>query len=256
MPTKEDYVPNSTKTNASNRCPIVLCLDISPSMSVNNRIENLNKAVGVLLNELEKDPKAKNCAEIAVVTFSTEVNIENNGLFEMTGYWRGKKFIPVEHGGTNISSAVLKSIELLKNRLEELDNENIENYIPFLVLVTDGDPCETDNKQMQEKAISTVNYHCTNHPLIAPFVVGVGEQVAEDLLDRYAEKFTRKAIILDSENQDVEFKELFSFIGNSIKDSLNGEDDLGRLYDRIRGAVNKEANRIDEIRKNRKHKRM
>lgn len=249
-----DYVPNDTKTNTSKRCPIVLCLDISPSMRTNNRIENLNKAVEVLLSELEKDSKAKNCAEIAVVTFSTAV--DDSSEFEMVGYWKGKKFSTVEKGGTNTSEAVLTAIKKIETRIDELDNDDIEHYIPFLVLVTDGDPDETDNKQRQEEAIQAVNSHCVNSPLIAPFIIGVGEQVTEKSLDRFAEKFTRKAIILDGENQDVDFKQLFAFIGNSIKNSLKGEDDLGRLYERIQGVMKKETNRIEEIRKARKHKRM
>ena len=130
------------------------------------------------------------------------------------------------------------------------------NYIPFIVLVTDGDPCGTDIPANQEKSINVVWQHCTKAPLIAPYIIGVGEQVNEPLLDRYAEKFTRKAIILDGENQDADFKELFAFIGNSIKNSLKGEGDIGELYESIRGVVKKETNRIYEIRKNRKHKRM
>ena len=245
-----DYVPNSTKTNTSTRCPIVLCLDISPSMSYNNRIENLNKAVSVLLTELEKDSKAKNCVEISVVTFSTEVY--DMGEFEMPSYWKGKKFSTVEVGGTNMSQAVLTAIRKIEDRLDVLYNEGIDHYVPFLVLVTDGDPDATDNLQRQEAAIRAVNAHCVSAPLIAPLIIGVGEQVTEKSLDRYAEKFTRKAIILDGESQELDFKELFTFIGQSIKESLRGEGDLGYLYQRIQGAVRRETKRIDDIRRNRK----
>lgn len=254
MNMKEDIVTNDVSVNSTKRCPIVLCLDISPSMKINNRSQNLNKAVGVLLNELEKDKKTNASAEIAVVTFSTDVT--STSRFEPINYWKGKTFTPLEHGGTNLSSAVLKSIELIENRLDELDGHEIENYIPFIVLVTDGDPCGTDIPANQEKSINAVWQHCVGSPLIAPYIIGVGEQVNEALLDRYAEKFTRKAIILDDENQDADFKELFAFIGNSIKNSLKGEGDVGELYERIRGVVKKETGRIDEIRKNRKHKRM
>ena len=243
------------EVNTTKRCPIVLCLDISPSMKINNRIKNLNKAVEVLLKELEKDNKTKNSAEVTVVTFSTDITVVSND-FEPVSFWKGKTFEPVESGGTNMSPAILTSIELLENRLKELDDAEIEQYIPFLVLVTDGDPDEIDDKQIQEKAINALQTHCKETPLIAPFIIGVGEQVAENLLDRYAENFTRKAIILDGEKQSVDFVQLFTFIGKSIQNSLKGENDLGALYERIRGEVKKETHRIEEIRKNRQHKRM
>ena len=246
-----EYVPNDTTTNTTKRCPIVLCLDISPSMSIKNRIENLNKAVGVLLTELEKDSKSKNCAEIAVATFSTEVN--DSASFEMTEYWKRLNLTPVSNGITNMSAAVLKSIKKIENRIAFLEQEGIEHYIPFLILVTDGDPCKTDNKVTQEDAIDLVRSHCVNSPLIAPFIIGVGQDAEEELLDRYAERFTRKAIILDDDSQEVHFNQLFAFIGQSIRNSLQGEGDLGHLYERIGKSARKETTRFNEIRK---HKRM
>lgn len=249
-----EYISNDLRVNTSKRCPIVMCLDVSLSMKFQNRIENLNKAVAALLNELEKDHKAKNCAEIAAVTFSTEVNVISG--FELPGYWRGKTFKAADSGVTNMAPAVLKSLDMIKNRLEILEQEEIENYIPFMVLVTDGDPCNTDDHDEQEKALEAVRYHCTNSPLIAPFIVGVGNKVNEKLLDRYAEHFTRKAIIIDDDAGDMDFVQLFTFIGKSIADSLQGEGDIGGLYEKIRGQGRKEASRIETIRRERKHKKM
>lgn len=246
---------NDLVSNTSKRLPIVLCLDISPSMSMNRRIENLNEAIKMFYEELKKEPKVFNYAEVAVVTFST--NIEENTEFETLDFLAGKRFSVVKEGGTNLSMAVLTSIKKIEDRLIELYRHKIDNYLPFLVLVTDGDPDQTDNKANLEKAIQSVQRHCeTSHfpeKLIAPYIIGVGEQVTEKSLNRFAEKFTGRAIIIDGDasyQRDL-FKELFVFIGNSVKNSLKGTGDLKSLYESIQKTAKKQTKLIH---KNREHR--
>jgi len=220
--------------NTSGRMSIVLCLDISPSMGINNRIKNLNDAIMLLYDELSGEPSVVGVVEVAVVTFSS--NIEENTDFETLDFLKNKTFSVVKEGGTNLSTAVLTSIKKIEDRVLELDNHNIDYYLPFLVLVTDGDPDQTDNQANLETAIQSVLRHCETSKsperLIAPYIIGVGEQVAEDALNRFAEKFTGKAIIIDGDEsyQRDTFKELFAFISNSVKNSLKGADDLKSLF--------------------------
>ena len=247
---------NDTVSNTSKRLPIVFCLDISPSMSMNRRIENLNGAIRLFYDELKKDQKVLNSVEVSVVTFST--NIEENTDFETLDFLVNKKFSVVREGGTNLSTAVLTSIKKIEDRLVELDNATIDNYLPFLVLVTDGDPDKTDNQTNLENAIQSVQRHCdtSTYPerLIAPYIIGVGEQVAEASLDRFAEKFTGKAIIIDGDAsyQQNLFKELFAFISNSVKNSLRGAGDLKSLYESIQKTSTKQTEIIHRNRNERK----
>lgn len=244
---------NDLVSNTSKRLPIVLCLDISPSMSMNKRIENLNGAIRLFYDELRKDPKVLNSVEVAVVTFST--NIEENSDFESLDFLANKTFYVVREGGTNLSTAVLLSIKKIEDRLVELDNSDIDNYLPFLVLVTDGDPDKTDSQSNLENAIESVLRHCetSRYPerLIAPYIIGVGEQVAEASLNRFAEKFTGKAIIIDGDAsyQQNLFKELFAFISNSVKNSLKGTGDLKSLYESIQKTATKQTELIHKKRK-------
>ncbi len=242
---------NDLVSNTSTRLPIVLCLDVSPSMSMNNRIENLNLALKIFVNELKKESKVLNSVEIAVVTFST--NIEENSDFEMLDFIENKVFTTVPKGGTNLSSAVITSIKKIEDRLVELDNSDIDNYLPFLVLLTDGDPDQTDNSSNLETAINLVLSHCEKNNesrLIAPYIIGVGEQVAEKTLNRFAEKFTGKAIIIDGDEQNQKelFKELFSLIANSVRNSLDGASDLKGLYEKIQKLAVTETTKIHKKR--------
>jgi uncharacterized protein YegL len=222
-------------------------------MRINNRIENLNTAIKLFYEELRKDQRVLSSVEIAIVTFSTD--IEENTDFYTLNFLENKTFEVVQKGGTNLSTAVLSSIKKIEDRLVELYNSDIESYLPFLVLVTDGDPDQTDNESNLEKAIQSVLTHCdkTRHPkrLIAPYIIGVGEQVAEASLNRFAEKFTGKAIIIDGDASDQQnlFKELFVFISNSVKQSLGGSSDLKSLYERIQKTSTKQTELIHSKRK-------
>lgn len=250
---EETIMKNDLISNTSKRLPIVLCLDISPSMSINKRIVNLNEAISLFYKELKSDPKVLNSVEVAVVTFSTY--IEENTDFESLGFLENKTFTVVREGGTNLSTAVLTSMKKIEDRVIELNDKEIDNYLPFLVLVTDGDPDQTDSQPNLETAIQTVQKHCeiSNYPerLIAPYIIGVGENVADASLDRFAEKFTGRAIIIDgdaSHQQDL-FKELFVFISNSVKNSLRGGQDLKSLYESIQRTAAKQSELIHKKRK-------
>ena len=85
---KEKYtVHNDMTQNTSMRLPVVLCLDVSPSMSLHNRIEDLNRAIETFYTELHNEPKALASVEVAVVTFSS--GLEQNTGFEPLESVRG-----------------------------------------------------------------------------------------------------------------------------------------------------------------------
>ena len=234
-------VRNDVIRSTSKRLPIVLCLDVSPSMTMEKRMENLNAALKVFYKELQSDNKAVNAAEIAIVTFSTDI-IENGKKFEPLSAVVNRTFKPVEHGGSQISKAILYSIQIIEDRLALFDSSDIDHYLPFLVVVTDGDPDGTDNSVTRQNAIQSVLRHCeTSGPedqLIAPYIIGVGNDISQHCatLNQMASKFTGSAILVNGNvnEQNAAFKELFAFIGNSVKNSLAGANNLKGLYEGLR----------------------
>ena len=139
---KYDVVVDTTK-----RLLIMLVLDISPSMRINNRIRSLIAAVKLLIGMLLNAPQVADKVEIAVVTYSTEVN--DTGFVPLRE-WKMQEYATVPKGGSNMSGAVLKAYQLLEQRLQELDNADTDHYVPFMVLVTDGDPDKTDHPQRHQ----------------------------------------------------------------------------------------------------------
>lgn len=233
-PMKKDLVSDTTS-----RLLIRLVLDISPSMGSNRRIAYLNAAVKLLLRMLRSDPTVANKIYISETTFSTEVN---STPFVPLKAWKDKTYVPVREGGSNMSGAVLEAYAKVEEELTEMDNMGVGQYVPFVVVVTDGDPDKTDDPQRVERAIRTVHEHCSKtaeaYRLVAPFVIGVGEQVDVRLLNRYASDFTGEAILVadDPESGNELFSEIFTFIGKSVKNSIGGSADLRALYQSIKKA--------------------
>lgn len=226
-----DRRPN---TNTSKRLPIVFCLDVSPSMGwqvgMNSpSIDLLNAAVSNFVAELKEDPKARTCAEVAFVTFST--NIEMDTQFESISSLSTPTFQTVEKGGTQMAQAVLRSIEKIETRRKQLENMEIPYYAPFLVLVTDGNPDENDSAALQAQALSAVKSHCDSHigasEIIVPFVIGVGDHISSKTLDEYASGFTKGYFPINGTagKAKLQFNKVFQMIGNSTKKSihLNGK---------------------------------
>ena len=245
---KEKYtVHNDMTQNTSMRLPVVLCLDVSPSMSLHNRIEDLNRAIETFYTELHNEPKALASVEVAVVTFSS--GLEQNTGFEPLESVRGMRFSAVKQGGSNLPLAVLTSIQKIEARIAEVEEGGFDCYLPFLVLVTDGDPDRTASEESLREAVKAVQSHCVaargeGQHLIAPYVIGVGEEVRRESLDPFAERFTGSAILINERNADRQrtlFQQMFSLIGASVRNSLLGEGDLGKLYERIRKDTMRQA---------------
>lgn len=113
--------------------PIVLAVDISGSMA-GKPIENLMKSVNRFKDDVCKDPKVAGRLDIAVVAFNSEVFVEQN--------WRPiEQMNPVSFvagGGTNLSAALEKSVEMLKERGHLYEDHGIGVKMPYLILITDG----------------------------------------------------------------------------------------------------------------------
>ncbi len=231
---------------------LVLCLDLSPSMSMNERAAFMNKAIQHLLDQLNLDPKTRYAVEVAVVTFSTGV-YKQDAEFRPLSALQNKTYTPVKEGGTNTSEAVMYSYELIENKIKERKDfdPNFEYYLPFFVLVTDGDPDHTDPNR--QKVVDVIRSHCntsSGEHLIAPYIIGVGNHVEEDYLNRMAEDFTGKAIMIadDSDLEGALFQELFDFIGKSIKGSM-GFASLREMFEFVKKQA---VRKIELIHKRRK----
>ena len=195
-----EQVPFGTDSFADNpepRCPCLLLLDTSGSMS-GAPIAELNAALGTFKDELIADALAMKRVEVAVITFGP-VKVEAS-FHTAQGF-----FPPVleASGDTPMGAAIKQGLELVKQRKEEYKTNGISYYRPWVFLITDGAPTDEwqSAAQMVKEGEAAKSF--------AFFAVGV--QSAN--MDTLKQISIREPLKL----QGLKFRELFLWLSASMK---------------------------------------
>ena len=130
-------------------------------------IELLNDSVNTFIREINSDGRTKSSAEVAYVTFST--NIEVDSQFMPARNLDNIHLKTVREGGTNMAQAVLRAYEKLEQRVAMYEQMGLRYNVPFFVLVTDGNPDDNDDNELQKRAIETVTAIHTTAPAVSLF---------------------------------------------------------------------------------------
>ncbi len=152
-------------------CPTVLLLDISGSMIVGDKINQLNEGIKAFKEEIEKDELARKRVDLAVVTFGQDVDIAHE-------FSSIEKFVPptLEADGlTPLGNAVKKAAELLEKRKNEYKKEGIDYYRPWIFLITDGEPTDmSEGDELWNEVVSLI-HNGEKEGKFLFFAVGVDE---------------------------------------------------------------------------------
>lgn len=124
-------------SNPEARCPCVLLLDTSGSMS-GAPIAELNAGLETFQQELQRDDLAAMRVEVAVLTFG-------NGTKMSQSFVSAHEFeAPRLHAGGNtpMGAALTLALDELRQRKEIYKQHGIPYYRPWIFLITDGAPTD------------------------------------------------------------------------------------------------------------------
>lgn len=188
---------DSFADNPEPRCPCLLLLDTSISMS-GNPIHELNNGLVAFKDELATDSLAMKRVEVAIVTFGP-VDVKNT-------FHSASSFDPPNlstTGDTPMGAAINRGIEMVRQRKDEYRSNGIAFYRPWIFMITDGAPTD------EWKSAAAAVREGENAKSFAFFAVGV-EGADMNTLKKIS---VREPIKL----QGLKFRELFLWLSNSMK---------------------------------------
>lgn len=191
------FETNDFASNPEPRCPCVLLLDVSGSMS-GAPITALNAGLEIFKDELSADSLALQRVEVSIVTFGpTKVEMP---------FTSASTFFPPTlsaQGDTPMGAAILQALDLVRDRKSDYRANGISFYRPWVFLITDGSP--TDAWQTAAAAIREGEASKS----FAFFAIGV-KGANLDVLRQIS---VREPLSL----QGLKFRELFSWLSNSLR---------------------------------------
>src|SRR5580700_10758715 len=138
-------IPDGTfldKENQARRCPCVLLLDTSASMSsgstpaLGRPIDLLNSALPTFRKELMDDPTAKQSVELAVITFGGTPTVIQD--------WTDAEHLATPelrpNGSTPLGPAIQMALDMIDARRALHRQNAIASFVPWLFILTDGQP--------------------------------------------------------------------------------------------------------------------
>ena len=197
-----NFTSDDLMLNPEPRCPSVLLLDVSGSMA-GTPIDELAAGLALYRDELAADSMASKRVEVAVVTFGGEVQVAQP-------FANADRFTPLTlraTGDTPMGQAIVRALDLLEVRKNEIRQGGVGLFRPWVFLITDGGPTDVQSpywSQAKERVRQG-----EERGSFSFFSVGIKGAN----LDRLKELSARPPLSLDG----LRFRDLFNWLSASQK---------------------------------------
>jgi len=203
--------------NKDQKCPVVLLLDTSGSMT-GSPIDELNRALVKLKEDILSDPILSQRLEVGIVCFDDDARVERP--IDLISVDTNMPSLIVG-GITNVVAGMNKAMEIVEERKQFYRSNGEQFYRPFIVLFTDGAPTntpeeiETLDQQIQQMADNKkfvfipFGVEGADMQLLAKLAV----QSADERLKNQAKAWQMKDV--------SKFAEVFAFVSSSISGAIN-----------------------------------
>lgn len=160
----ERELSRSFEVNRQPRCACVLLLDTSGSMA-GERIAALNSGLATLVAELRKDALATKRADLAILTFDSEVKL----VQDFTSADRFEAPTLTAQGTTALGAGVCEALDRIAARKQEYKDNDVGYYRPWLFILTDGGASDSTEEAKARLARAQAEKR------VKVFPIGVGE---------------------------------------------------------------------------------
>ncbi len=193
---QQPFDPGPFADNPSQRCPCLLLLDVSASMT-GRPIAELNAGLVLLKDELSADPLASKRVQVGVVTFGPVQTVTD---FVDAKQWDAPVLTP--QGNTPMGAAIEQGLQMLETQKAIYKSNGIPHYRPWVFLITDGGP--TDSWENAARLV----HEGEAKKKFKFFAVGV-EQANFDILKQIS---VGEPIAL----KETRFRDLFAWLSSSL----------------------------------------
>lgn len=129
--------------NKSNRIMICLCIDCSASMLRQGTMKKVNDGMAAFLEKTNSDTLSRDAADICIVSFGDTAQLVSDfgTAEEALRNLRAQPILPVG-ANTVLAAGVNMTLDHLAAHQAQLSAVNNNSYIPWLIIISDGDSTE------------------------------------------------------------------------------------------------------------------
>lgn len=227
MPVQFSTDPLPVTNPGERHVPAVLLVDTSKSMS-GAPIDELNQGLIDFGQGLQEDSLALGRAEVCVISFNSNVQTEM-GFRPATNYQAPSLSA---NGLTSLNEAIEAALDAIESRKAEYIAEGVSWYRPWLFVLTDGAPTDTERENAAKERLRKA----INNKKVVYMPMGIGHADTAKLQEYYPEVYVdeetgkpKAKIVLKANTSN--FKEAFVWLSSSLTQVSNSDPNTSDSID-------------------------